>query len=208
MFSAGLLEGILSYNEITNFHDNVKYDHQSRTNELDSLSEFYKYVDKTIEEKISNRSFFSDLNQTFLSYWAQISLSKSQLYGVYVGYNTKAAKKLSLIDFYFINADGQINELLDLMTYQKNSKQIIETQLVMSKTKIIDIDKLLIKTKSKNLKEFWKKSLLNSHCSVFVKPILDSKEKGKKQIRKFNSFAFKCIKIYWFLTLLGMITMP
>lgn len=182
MFSAGLLEGILSRKEIINFHENVKYDHQSRVNELESLSEFYKSVDKNIEEKISNRSFFSGLNQTFLSYWAQISLSKSQLYGVFVGYNANATKKLDFIDFYFINADGQINELLDLMAYQKYSKQIIETQLVMSKTKIIDIDRLLIKTKSKNLKEFWKKSLLNSHCSVFVKPILDPKEKGNSLI--------------------------
>ena len=89
-----------------------------------------------IDTKIKNPQFFQELNQTNLDYWSQITLSKAQLLGVSKGFNSRVEKKLNLVDFYFINADGQISELLEFMEYKKNfksAKETIQTQLSSNK---------------------------------------------------------------------------
>lgn len=182
MFAAGLLEGTLTFQEINDFYTNIKSDHEESKIQIASLSQFYKKINNLIESKIKKENFFKELNQTYLNYWTQIALSKAQLEGVYRGYNFRANQKLNLTDFYFINADGQTSELLGYMDYKRNvnlAKETIQTQLSITKSKnIINVESLLKKTHSSNLKEFWIKSLRNSHCSVFLKPLIDSESKG------------------------------
>ena len=181
MWAAGFIEGALTYQDINNFYTNVQSDHVESQNDLNRLSEFYEFVDKTIDSKIKKVEFLKGLNQTYLNYWTQIALCKSQLQGIYQGYNSRNLRNLSFIDFYFINADGQISELLTYMSQKKNvknAKETIQTQL-STKPKKVDVKSLLEKSHSSNLKEFWLKSLKNSHCSVFVKPLFDTSKKGK-----------------------------
>lgn len=110
MFAAGLLEGALTFQEIKNFHTNIKSDHEDSKIQINSLSQFYERINNLIDSKIKKNDFFKGLNETSLNYWTQITLSRAQLEGVYKGYNLQTTDKLNLIDFYFINADGQTSE--------------------------------------------------------------------------------------------------
>ena len=180
MWAAGVLEGILTIEDINNFYINVNSDNIGNTENGD-LSEFFEKIDQHIDSQINHVDFFKNLNQTALNYWTQITLSKAQLTGVFNGYNSKASKKLTLTDFYFINADGQLSELLGYMSHKKklkSSKETIQTQLSNKKSKKLDVENLLSNTNSLNLKDFWIKSLRKSHCSVFVKTIMDSENLG------------------------------
>ena len=182
MFGAGVLEGALTFEQINDFYTNVKADHEKELDELDKLGKYFEDVDHLIDGRIKNPQFFQQLNQTNLNYWSQISLSKAQLFGVFKGFNSRVENKLNLVDFYFINADGQISELLEFMEYKKSlksSKETIQTQLSSNRPEEIDVVSLLAKSHSENLREFWVKSLRKSHCSVFVKPIFNNEKKGK-----------------------------
>ena len=92
-----------------------------------------------------------------------------------MGFNQISHKKLSLIDFYFINSDGQISELYDLVQLKKdnenNHEKNIQTQIFQNQKKHLNINLLLKESNSKDLKEFWLKKLRKTHCSVFVKPL-------------------------------------
>lgn len=181
MFGAGVLEGSLTFQQINDFYTNVRADHEENSDELEKLGKFFEKIDHLIDTKIKNPHFFQELNQTNLNYWSQITLSKAQLLGVSKGFNSRVEKKLNLVDFYFINADGQISELLEYMEYKKtfkSAKETIQTQLSSNRPKEIDVVGLLAKSHSENLREFWVKSLRKSHCSVFVKPIFNNEKKG------------------------------
>lgn len=181
MFGAGVLEGALTFEEINDFYTNIKADHSTKTDQLELLRDYFEYVDHLIDGRIKNPKFFQELNQTYLNYWSQVAMSKAQLFGVFKGFNSRAENKKSLVDFYFINVDGQISELLEYMEYKKtlkSSKETIQTQISSNRPKDIDVASLLAKSHSENLKEFWVKSLRKSHCSVFVKPVFNIEKKG------------------------------
>lgn len=182
MFAAGVLEGLLTGHQILDFHTNVGSDHAEQGSQQD-LRAFFESLDSLIDGRIKTPAFFSSLNETLLNYWTQIALSKAQLYGVFKGFDARFSKRLSLTDFYFINADGQISELMEYMQYRRSmgsGKETIQTQIASrEKGKGIDVKALLARSGVESLKEFWvTKILRRSHCSVFVKPLRNNETQG------------------------------
>lgn len=121
-------------------------------------------------------------------YLLQISLSKSQLKGLYDGINYKGERKLELAELYLLNADGQTSELIELVQikYEKEKTKQALTQTisqaeVLNNQKTFDLDAILKKSKSKNIKEFWMKKLRHAHCSVYLKPLKNENNRKKKK---------------------------
>ena len=95
-------------------------------------------------------------------------------------YNNFSNMKLSLAQFYLLNADGQITELIRVarnkITISNINKNPKDYRYKLQKKNKFNINSLFQNYHSKNINNIWLKILKSSHCSSFIKLI---KKNGK-----------------------------
>lgn len=71
---------------------------------------FYSEVHQEMNKKLT-LDFFKNLNQFELKKYGLAACIKAQLEGLTIGYNKIAKVKLSIEDFYYMNTQGNFNDL-------------------------------------------------------------------------------------------------
>jgi hypothetical protein len=82
----------------------------------------YKHFSHQIKYVDIKTSRIEEYNETEKIYWTHIYYQKVQLEGLLSGYNSVNKRKLRLEDLYFINADGEVPELIEAHKVKNNNK--------------------------------------------------------------------------------------
>ena len=112
----------------------------------------------------------------------KVELANAQFKGLWEGYNMISDQPLELADFFIINADGQISELIVAFS-EENLKRVSQEdgdtllQLGM-KTHRFNKKEFFKKNNVKNAREYWHQKLKHSRCSALVKVV--KTDNGKK----------------------------
>jgi len=116
-WTAGYLEGVLSHEEIYDYYNNIHVFFEGDESKIDKLFQFYKQLDVNIESKL-NIEYFKTLDEKNYIKWLHIFCLRSQLEGLLKGYSSMydgskddEKKKLSLLHFYFINSEGNFEDI-------------------------------------------------------------------------------------------------
>lgn len=123
MYLAGYLEGRITCNDINLFFGNMKSNYKT-SNSWNDLETFFKKVSDNLIDNIKNKkTVVSSIDE---NYSAHITLSIMQLIGLTHGYNFEAkqsnAKEITVEQFLIIQADGELSELLRMVSYKKTPK--------------------------------------------------------------------------------------
>lgn len=174
-YVAGFLEGRTTHQEIHDYFNNIHifFDGYSEDS-LKDLYDVYQITYNYIYDSI-NADSFSKLDDEDLRKWYHIACLKSQLDGLYQGYNSIAEKKLTLLDFMFINSEGNYGDIQNII------KMTNMTQLKEEADDFSTNENLMKIYNSTNIEEIWRNLVRHSHCSVIVKLIHD-KISGKYDI--------------------------
>lgn len=131
----------------------------------------------SILSKISNKNLKSLTNFEDFNFWSEISLIHLQTEGLLFGYNFRKPieKKILMHDIYFINADGQIPELLSIFRLENEFENFRYKQ----NYKKSGLEYLFREFATKDPEVLWEKILSRSHCSAFIKVLRDSNKKIK-----------------------------
>lgn len=103
------------------------------------------------------------LEQTETKWWFNAKMVRMQLEGLLMGYNASTSNLMDFAHLLFINADGEIPELLDALglSYQRfrqtKSKNFKETKESLETIKKKDPD------------TYWELKMLHSHCTLLCK---------------------------------------
>jgi hypothetical protein len=199
-FSAGFIEGAISTKEIEYYHHNLHVFFKGNPNAIEDIKNFYSIIDQNIRKKIKKENFSKlNLDDNGFKRLAYIACLHAQINGLYQGYNSQAKpdKKLTLLDFYFINSEGNF---WDLKTYMKVNNMKFDNIQDFYKE-----ENLLKFYNTSEISKIWKMLISKGHCSVIAK--LVETPDGKKdifaghntwssysellRIMKFTSFAFE-----------------
>jgi hypothetical protein len=163
---AGFMEGVLSSDEIWYYYQNIHVFFRRKPHLIDELKNFYSTIDAKLKMVINTEAFqkLKDLdseNQT--QHWAYITCLHSQIEGLHEGYNSIADpdKQLTLSDFYFINSEGNFN---DLKTFLEINKMDIKPD-----SKFDTKENLKGVYGTDDIEQIWKKLIRKGHCSALVK---------------------------------------
>ncbi len=162
-YCAGYLEGIVTYQEISNFYYNLYNNYHKESKLIDKIIAFLELVSKELLSKLSQIT----KDTSFYEY--QLYLSFQQLVGLYHGYNSMSKdNKLSIGKLLLIQSDSEIPELLNYFKYHK--KELIQLG-----------DKNYFKRafglKSNNPNKAWIKLISHSRCSAFIKLVTDNQNR-------------------------------
>jgi ATP-dependent helicase/DNAse subunit B len=72
--------------------------------------------------KLLTYEFFKKLNKSELKKYALAACIKAQLEGITIGYNKIANAKLSIEDFYYMNSQGNFNDLRRFLKMRNTNK--------------------------------------------------------------------------------------
>jgi hypothetical protein len=163
---AGYMEGVLSSDEIWHYYSNIHVFFKHKKNLITELKNFYASIDAKLKLAINTEAFekLKDLeNENETQHWAYITCLNAQIDGLHKGYNTMADehKQLTVPDFYFINSEGNFN---DLKTFLEINKMDIKPN-----TKFYTSENLKGVYGTDNIESIWKKLLRKGHCSALVK---------------------------------------
>lgn len=193
-FAAGYIEGKLTAKNILEFYKNLVGIHSEEGSELNSVFSYYSNVEKSIRKKTTKESLAMIQSEGELEYWITVAMVQAQTDGLHLGYNSvmKNIEELSFDKFYFINADGEVPELLTVFHNNQNNangsnnqfsfKQRTKENLRASSLNSRSIEKfspeyLLKEFGSKDPEEVWYNLMTKSHCSAVIKNIYDSNGK-------------------------------
>ena len=144
---------------------------------MNNLMNFFEEMEKSLIFKISNENIKKLDNDKEIIFWSEIALIHVQTEGLLFGYNLKSPidKKMTMNDIYFVNADGQIPELLSIfriLNFNNNFEMFrYKQRKTMKKNQFSAIFK---EYKTKNPEYLWEKLMSTSHCSAFIKVLKDS----------------------------------
>lgn len=163
---AGYMEGVLSSDEIWHYHSNIHVFFKHKKHLITDLKNLYAGIDEKLKSAINTEAFekLKDLDsENETQHWAYITCLNAQINGLHKGYNTIADqdKQLTLPDFYFINSEGNFN---DLKTFLEINKMDIKPN-----SKFYTSENLKEVYGTDNIESIWKKILRNGHCSALVK---------------------------------------
>ena len=209
-FCAGYIEGRLTSNEIFEFYTNLVKIHKEDESELIKVFNYYKEVEISIRKRIREIKI-SNLKRSReeMEYLLALSFVQSQTDGLYMGYNSNISfnKKLSFDKFYFINADGEVPELISV--FKKESAQ--NNNFSFKQQKIEKFSKAYLKKEfgTSNPEEVWHKLILKSHCTAVIKCIYDENKQLKDVLvshTTWDSFSqmHRIFKVYDFKLSLGL----
>lgn len=193
-YAAGYLEGKLSAKHILDFYKNLVGIHSDEKNELEEVFRYYSEVEKNIrkrtsKENLKNLSLLN--NEKELRYWITVAMIQAQTDGLFHGYQSemkgKADIDLKFEHFYFINADGEVPELLTLFKLKKETftdnlrESSIDTKFSFKESNLRK-ENQNYKFSREYLKKYfgesdpellWQKLMSKSHCSALIKPIIN-----------------------------------
>jgi hypothetical protein len=112
------LEGLLSYEEIGFYHNNANVFFLGEEQYIADIKDFYGKIEKNIRKKISN-DYVNTLSSDEVLKWSYLSCFHAQISGLHVGYNSVADHKMDLLDFYFLNSEGNFEDLKTFMNINK-----------------------------------------------------------------------------------------
>ena len=123
-FAAGYIEGKLTAKNILEFYKNLVGIHAEEEDELADVYKYYADVEQSIRQKTTKQNLKQIINEDELQYWMTVALVQAQTDGLYAGYITemKEVDPLSFEKMYFINADGEVPELMTLFKTKRESK--------------------------------------------------------------------------------------
>lgn len=173
-WSAGFIEGLLSFKEISHYYHNIHIFFLNDEQSITKIKEFYRNVDKRIREKMELQNI-NNLSQQEFRKWTYTTCLHAQIEGLHAGYNTIAdeKEKLDLLDFYFINSEGNFDDLKYFM--QINNMNICD------KTQFYTNENLQKVYNTTNIEQIWKRLIDNGHCSALVK-LTKTKEPNSDKI--------------------------
>lgn len=174
-YSAGFIEGAISSKEIYYYYTNIHIFFKKSKKSVDDIKNFYSIINNNLRDRIKKENFQNqNLNDSEFRQLAYIACLLAQINGLYHGYNSQAEgdKKLNLLDFYFINSEGNFG---DLKAYMKvNNMKFDSLQDFYKK------DNLIKFYETTDINIIWKNLIRKGHCSAIIKVIENSE--GKKDI--------------------------
>ena len=131
---------------------------------------FFDEMEISLKSKVNN-SFLRKLLDKESEFWNEIALIHLQTEGLLLGYNSKVSKekKLLMHDIYFVNADGQISELLSIF----RNFNTFESFRYKEKKKVSPFNSIFREYRTKDPDYLWEKLMSRSHCSAFIKILRD-----------------------------------
>jgi hypothetical protein len=171
-WAAGYLEGRLTAKEIREFYNNLVNIHKEEKPLLSQVFDYYDKVEKSIRNKTS-KTMLEKYQGDELEYWLTIAMIQAQTDGMRAGHNTaNNVIPIKLSELYFINADGEVPELLSV--FQTKNVQT-KTDFRFRQRKINKFSKeYLLKYFNSDDPEFiWNKLMQRSHCTAAIKVLLE-----------------------------------
>lgn len=163
-YSAGLLEGLISTEDIFNYFNNIKSFHKGISDvKIKKLYKLYETLYINLLNRLSNKTnFMNDVNS---KYSACII---SQILGIYHGYSNKNKNTnqfLSILDFIHLSSSGNFNDFIKYIQ-MNDSFESQNTQSILKDEEILS---------------HYNKLQENSHCSVIAKLVHQVDSKGNKK---------------------------
>ena len=204
-YSLGYIEGKLTANSIYEFYQNLIGLHSDEGKELNEVFNYYSEVEESIRKKTSKDYLNTLSNEADLEYWISVAMVQAQTDGLYNGYNSvmkSLGYELSFDKFYFINADGEVPELLTVFknnnyinntNVNENLKNNTKSPLNFSFKEKLNNKKNIEKFSPEYLKMHfntsdptlvWNKLVTKSHCTAVVKAVfnVDNEKTTNKSI--------------------------
>jgi hypothetical protein len=172
-YVSGYLEGLLTAQEIFYYFSNIHVFFHGEEEYIQDIKNFYGKIDQNLRQKINNPEFFQNLRKSKLddtsdslksefTQWSYLTCLHAQINGLHQGYNQITSnKQLDLLDFYFINSEGNYG---DLKTFMQINKMDIPDQ-----SKFYTQENLQKVYNSQNIEKIWKDLLRKGHCSAIIK---------------------------------------
>ena len=167
LYSIGIIEGILSQEEIKNYMNNFRYAIGGNERAI-QLKQWFKEADENIKRKINNINNKSKYDLQSLSYLACLH---AQINGLYKGYNLKSEDDdVDIYELYLLNSEGNYDNTLSYMAINN---------IEYNKNENFENDEILMKYyNTTKFEEIWKKLIKKSHCSAIVKLINKNGDKN------------------------------
>jgi hypothetical protein len=186
-WAAGYLEGKLCAGQILDFYKNLVGIHNKESSYLEDVFKFYKKIEESIRSKTSKSQLAHLSSGLDLEYWISVAMVQAQSDGLLAGYNTiMKDQQFTLPQIYFINADGEVPELLSVFKYKYNSQKSesysFKESKFLKKRKFNENFHQTEKFSKNYLKLYfgtedpdmvWNKLMSKSHCSALIKLIPD-----------------------------------
>jgi hypothetical protein len=169
-WAAGYIEGRLTAPEMLDFYKNLVGIHTNEMSSLNTVFDYFKQVEQYIRNKTSKESLKA-LKSEELEYWITVALIQAQTDGLLEGYLSHKGELdiLTLAHIYFINADGEVPELLTVFRERQgiNNYSFKEGEGKFTKKYLKQ------HFGTDNPQTAWDKLMSDSHCTAVIKLIKD-----------------------------------
>ena len=169
LYSIGIIEGILSQEEIKDYMNNFRYALGGNEKAI-QLKQWFKEADENIKRKINNINSEKD-NKFDLKSLSYLACLHAQINGLYKGYNLKSEEDdVDIYELYLLNSEGNYDNTLVYMGIN---------QIEYNDNVNFENDENLMKYyNTTKFEEIWRKLTRKSHCSAIVKLINENNEKN------------------------------
>ncbi len=169
LYSIGIIEGILSQEEIKDYMNNFRYALGGNEKAI-QLKQWFKEADENIKRKINNINSEKD-NKFDLKSLSYLACLHAQINGLYKGYNLKSEEDdVDIYELYLLNSEGNYDNTLAYMGIN---------QIEYNENVNFENDENLMKYyNTTKFEEIWRKLTRKSHCSAIVKLINENNEKN------------------------------
>ena len=169
LYSIGIIEGILSQEEIKDYMNNFRYALGGNEKAI-QLKQWFKDADENIKRKINNINSEKD-NKFDLKSLSYLACLHAQINGLYKGYNLKSEEDdVDIYELYLLNSEGNYDNTLVYMGIN---------QIEYNDNVNFENDENLMKYyNTTKFEEIWRKLTRKSHCSAIVKLINENNEKN------------------------------
>ena len=169
LYSIGIIEGILSQEEIKDYMNNFRYA-LGGNEKASQLKQWFKEADENIKRKINNINSEKD-NKFDLKSLSYLACLHAQINGLYKGYNLKSEEDdVDIYELYLLNSEGNYDDTLVYMGIN---------QIEYNDNVNFENDENLMKYyNTTKFEEIWRKLTRKSHCSAIVKLINENNEKN------------------------------
>ena len=169
LYSIGIIEGILSQEEIKDYMNNFRYALGGNEKAI-QLKQWFKEADENIKRKINNINSEKD-NKFDLKSLSYLACLHAQINGLYKGYNLKSEEDdVDIYELYLLNSEGNYDNTLAYMGIN---------QIEYNDNVNFENDENLMKYyNTTKFEEIWRKLTRKSHCSAIVKLINENNEKN------------------------------
>lgn len=169
----GFLEGLSTSEEINYYISNLNVFFHDKPTLSKEIKDFFTVIHNNLMKKDEDISKFKFRNISDIRKKAYESCIIAQLQGMNYGYNLMSDQKLTIEDFYLMNSEGNIPDMINLMEINKMNISTKDIDF-LSKENLNNI------YKTDDLIKIWQNLSKKGHCSAIVKMI--SKKDGKYDV--------------------------